>query len=152
MAQFPSATVSFNLAPGASLGHAVDAIKAEEAKLDLPPSIETGFQGAAEAFRASLTSTLLLILAAVVTMYIVLGVLYESTSPSDSLHSALGGPGRTAGPMVAVVTWRGLHHRIVPDRHRKKNAIRCRLRLDANVAGLAPARDPSACLLRFPVL
>ena len=68
VAQFPSATVSFNLAPGASLGSAVDAIKAEEAKLDLPPSVETSFQGAAEAFRASLTSTLLLILAAVVTM------------------------------------------------------------------------------------
>ena len=61
-----------------SLGEAVEAIKAEQAAMDMPASIETSFQGAALAFQASLSNTLLLILAAIVTMYIVLGVLYES--------------------------------------------------------------------------
>jgi multidrug efflux pump len=76
--QFPAATVSFNTAPGVALGDAVAAIKAEELAMGMPASIETSFQGAALAFQASLSNTLLLILAAVVTMYIVLGVLYES--------------------------------------------------------------------------
>ncbi len=78
LSQFSAATVSFNLAAGASLGDAVAAIKAAEAEIGLPASIQTSFQGAALAFQASLTNTLLLILAAIVTMYIVLGVLYES--------------------------------------------------------------------------
>jgi len=99
--QFPSATVSFNLTPGASLGHAVDAIKAEETKLNLPPSVETSFQGAAEAFRASLTSTLLLILAAVVTMYIVLGVLYESYIHPVTILSTL--PSAGLGALLALL-------------------------------------------------
>jgi len=101
VAQFPSATVSFNLAAGASLGHAVDAIKAEEVKLNLPPSVETSFQGAAEAFRASLTSTLLLILAAVVTMYIVLGVLYESYIHPVTILSTL--PSAGLGALLALL-------------------------------------------------
>ena len=78
LGQFPANTVSFNLAKGYSLGQAVDAIEKAEKELKLPASVRTSFQGAASAFRASLLSTLLLILAAVVTMYIVLGVLYES--------------------------------------------------------------------------
>ncbi len=68
--QFPAATVSFNLAEGMSLGHAVEVIEQVEQEIGLPAGIQTHFQGAAEAFRASLSSTLLLILAAVVTMYI----------------------------------------------------------------------------------
>src|SRR5258708_14867405 len=76
--QFPAATISFNLARGASLGDAVRAIEGAQAEIGLPPSVRTSFQGAALAFRASLTNTLWLILAAVVAMYIVLGVLYES--------------------------------------------------------------------------
>ena len=76
--QFPAATISFNLARGVSLGDAVDAIEAVEREIGLPASVQTGFQGAAASFRDSLASTLLLVLAAVVTMYIVLGVLYES--------------------------------------------------------------------------
>src|SRR5438046_1843107 len=67
LGQFPAATISFNLAPGASLGAAVSAIEAQA--LDLPESVRTGFQGAALAFRASLANELLLILAAIVTMY-----------------------------------------------------------------------------------
>ena len=78
LGQFPSATISFNIAPGYSLGHAVDAIRAAQQEIGLPASVQTRFQGAALAFQASLDNTLLLILAAIVTMYIVLGVLYES--------------------------------------------------------------------------
>jgi multidrug efflux pump len=76
--QFPSTTLSFNLAPRASLGDAIEAITQEQAKLDLPASIETHWQGATQAFRTSLSNTLFLLLAAVVTVYILLGVLYES--------------------------------------------------------------------------
>ncbi|WP_022976018.1 MdtB/MuxB family multidrug efflux RND transporter permease subunit [Nevskia ramosa] len=101
VAQFPSATVSFNLAPGAALGAAVDAIKAEEAKLDLPVSVETSFQGAAAAFQASLSSTLLLVLAAVVTMYIVLGVLYESFIHPLTILSTL--PSAGLGALLALL-------------------------------------------------
>ncbi len=78
LGQFPAATVSFNLAPGHSLGDATQAIRAAERQLQMPLSVQTSFQGAALAFQSSLSSTLLLILAAIVTVYIVLGVLYES--------------------------------------------------------------------------
>src|SRR5215475_9600648 len=76
--QFPSVTLSFNLAPGFSLGHAVRAIKNAEQQIGLPASIRASFQGTAQAFQASLSSQPLLILAALITVYIVLGVLYES--------------------------------------------------------------------------
>ena len=104
VAQFPAATISFNLAPGASLGEAVRAIKAQEAALDLPPSIETSFQGAALAFEASLGNTLLLILAAVVTVYIVLGVLYESTIHPLTILSTL--PSAGVGALLALLAAR----------------------------------------------
>lgn len=78
MGQFPTATVSFNLTPGSSLSEAVEAIVATETDMQIPPSIQTRFQGAAMAFQSSLSSTLWLIVAAIVTMYIVLGILYES--------------------------------------------------------------------------
>ncbi|OAI50814.1 multidrug transporter [Betaproteobacteria bacterium SCGC AG-212-J23] len=99
--QFPAATVSFNLAPGASLGHAVDAIQAVERDIGLPPSVQTAFQGAAASFRDSLSSTLLLILAAVVTMYIVLGVLYESYIHPVTILSTL--PTATVGALAALI-------------------------------------------------
>ena len=104
VAQFPSATLSFNLAPGASLGDAVEAIKREVAAADLPGSVETSFQGAALAFQASLTSTLLLILAAIVTMYIVLGVLYESTIHPLTILSTL--PSAGLGALLALLAFR----------------------------------------------
>ncbi|MEJ2388231.1 MAG: efflux RND transporter permease subunit, partial [Chromatiaceae bacterium] len=78
LGQFPAATISFNVAPGASLGSAVEAIEAAQRELEAPPSLQTSFQGAAVAFRTSLGNEVFLLLAAVVTMYIVLGVLYES--------------------------------------------------------------------------
>ena len=99
--QFPAATVSFNLAPGASLGAAVAAINEAQAALGLPASIETSFQGAALAFQASLTNTLLLILAAVVTMYIVLGVLYENAVHPITILSTL--PSAGVGALLALM-------------------------------------------------
>jgi multidrug efflux pump len=99
--QFPAVTLSFNLAPGASLGEAVEAIEAAEREIGLPASIQTRFQGAAEAFRASLDSTLLLILAAVVTMYIVLGVLYESYIHPITILSTL--PSAGVGALLALL-------------------------------------------------
>ncbi|MBL8277532.1 MAG: MdtB/MuxB family multidrug efflux RND transporter permease subunit [Pelomonas sp.] len=104
VAQFPSSTVSFNLAPGASLGEAVKAIRAEVDALQLPLSVETRFEGAALAFQASLTSTLLLILAAIVTMYIVLGVLYESTIHPLTILSTL--PSAGLGALLALLAFR----------------------------------------------
>src|SRR5262249_48388179 len=76
--QFPVVTLSFNLAPGASLGEATRAIQEAEAEIQLPASIHSAFQGTAAAFQNSLSSEPWLILAAVITVYIVLGVLYES--------------------------------------------------------------------------
>jgi multidrug efflux pump len=104
LAQFPATTLSFNLAPGVALGEAVEAIKAEQAALQLPAGIETRFQGAALAFEASLRNTLLLILAAVVTMYIVLGVLYESYIHPLTILSTL--PSAGLGALLALLAMR----------------------------------------------
>ncbi|WP_329813072.1 multidrug efflux RND transporter permease subunit [Stenotrophomonas sp. SMYL36] len=98
--QFPAATLSFNLAPGASLGEAVEAVHAARAHVDLPQSIELRLQGAAAAFSSSLSSTLWLILAAVVVMYIVLGVLYESFIHPVTILSTL--PSATVGALAAL--------------------------------------------------
>ncbi|MGM8228319.1 multidrug efflux RND transporter permease subunit [Cellvibrio sp. ARAG 10.3] len=99
--QFPSTTVSFNLATGASLGEAIDAIETAQQELAMPAALELRFQGAAEAFRASLSNTLWLILAAVVTMYIVLGVLYESFIHPVTILSTL--PSATVGALLALL-------------------------------------------------
>ncbi|TMH40290.1 MAG: MdtB/MuxB family multidrug efflux RND transporter permease subunit [Betaproteobacteria bacterium] len=101
LGQFPAATISFNLAAGASLGGAVDAISAVEREIGLPASVQTDFQGAAASFRESLGSTLLLVLAAVVTMYIVLGVLYESYIHPVTILSTL--PTATVGALAALL-------------------------------------------------
>ncbi|WP_312904757.1 MdtB/MuxB family multidrug efflux RND transporter permease subunit [Stutzerimonas nitrititolerans] len=99
--QFPAVTLSFNLAEGVSLGEAVEVIECVEAQIGLPAGIQSHFQGAAEAFRASLSSTLLLILAAVVTMYIVLGVLYESYIHPITILSTL--PSAAVGALLALL-------------------------------------------------
>jgi len=99
--QFPAATVSFNLAPGVSLGEAVTAVYQAEAALGLPKSIVTYFQGAALAFQASLSNELLLILAAVVVVYIVLGVLYESFVHPITILSTL--PSAGIGALLALM-------------------------------------------------
>ncbi len=99
--QFPAVTLSFNLADGVSLGEAVEVIEGVEAEIGLPAGIQSRFQGAAEAFRVSLSSTLLLILAAVVTMYIVLGVLYESYIHPITILSTL--PSAAVGALLALL-------------------------------------------------
>jgi multidrug efflux pump len=99
--QFPAATISFNLARGASLGDGVDAIERVEQEIGLPAAVQTEFQGAAASFRESLGSTLLLVLAAVVTMYIVLGVLYESYIHPVTILSTL--PTATVGAFAAML-------------------------------------------------
>jgi multidrug efflux pump len=102
--QFPNVTISFNLAPGVSLGEAVRAFEATKAEIGLPASIQAGFQGTAEAFRASLTNEPLVILAALVTVYIVLGVLYESYIHPITILSTL--PSAGVGALLALLICR----------------------------------------------
>ncbi len=101
LAQFPAATVSFDLAPDASLGEAVTAIRAAEKALAMPESFITRFQGAALAFESALGNELLLVLAAIVTMYIVLGVLYESFVHPVTILSTL--PSAGVGALIALI-------------------------------------------------
>jgi multidrug efflux pump len=98
--QFPSATISFDVAPGYSLGDAVAAIEAAEKQMQMPASIQASFQGTAQAFRASLANEPLLILAAVITVYIVLGVLYESYVHPLTILSTL--PSAGVGAILAL--------------------------------------------------
>ncbi len=102
--QFPSVTVSFNLERGASLGQAVKAVEAAEHELGLPASIRGSFQGTAQAFKNSLASEPLLILAALVTVYIVLGVLYESYIHPVTILSTL--PSAGVGALLALLLLR----------------------------------------------
>jgi multidrug efflux pump len=160
LAQFPATTVSFNLAPSVSLGAAVSAIEETERTLGMPSSIRTTFQGAALAFRSNLSNELLLLVAAVLVMYIVLGVLYESfihpitilsTLPSAGIGALLAlmlfGDDLTIIALIGIILLIGIV---------KKNAI---LMIDFAIVaqhdeGLAP-RDAiyKACLLRFrPIL
>ena len=156
LGQFPTATVSFNLAKGASLSGAVDAITETEMEMGLPASIQTRFQGAAMAFQSSLSSTLWLILAAIVTMYIVLGILYESYIHPITILSTLPSAGIGAllalmlfGKDLSVIAIIGI---ILLIGIVKKNAI---MMIDfALVAereeGLSPENAIfQACLLRF---
>jgi multidrug efflux pump len=160
LAQFPATTVSFNLAPNASLGAAVTAIENAERTLGMPGSIHTTFQGAALAFRSNLSNELLLLVAAVLVMYIVLGVLYESfihpitilsTLPSAGIGALLAlmlfGDDLTIIALIGIILLIGIV---------KKNAI---LMIDFAVVaqrdeGLAPREAIyKACLLRFrPIL
>ncbi len=160
LAQFPATTVSFNLAPEASLGAAVSAIEKAERQLGLPNSIRTTFQGAALAFRSNLNNELLLLVAAVLVMYIVLGVLYESfihpitilsTLPSAGIGALLAlmlaGDDLTIIALIGIILLIGIV---------KKNAI---LMIDFAVVaerdqGLSPREAIyQACLLRFrPIL
>ncbi|MDM7857488.1 multidrug efflux RND transporter permease subunit [Thiopseudomonas acetoxidans] len=99
--QFPAVSVSFNLSPGVSLGEAVAVIEQAQFDLVMPDAIQSHFQGAAAAFRSSLSSTLWLILAAVVTMYLVLGVLYESYIHPITILSTL--PSAAIGALLALL-------------------------------------------------
>ncbi|SFB36574.1 MdtB/MuxB family multidrug efflux RND transporter permease subunit [Pseudomonas sp. NFPP24] len=99
--QFPAVMMSFNLAPGVALGKGVELINQTRKDIGMPVGVQTQFQGAAQAFEASLSSTLLLILAAVVTMYIVLGVLYESYIHPITILSTL--PSAAVGALLALL-------------------------------------------------
>ena len=160
LGQFPAATISFNLGNGASLGDAVEVIHKTEKDLKLPIGLQTSFQGAAQAFQASLSGTVLLILAAIITMYIVLGVLYESYIHPVTILSTL--PSAGVGALVALsisdnpLGIIGIIGIILLIGIVKKNAIMIiDFALEAErVHGMAP-RDAiyQACLLRFrPIL
>ena len=101
--QFPAVTLSFNLAPGAALGHAVEAIRTAERRIGLPLSVHPAFQGTAQAFQASLANEPILILAAIITVYIVLGVLYESYIHPITILSGL--PSAVRGARYAAGAW-----------------------------------------------
>ena len=160
LAQFPAATISFNLAPSASLGDAVVAIRKVEKSVNLPVSFITRFQGAALAFESSLANEQLLILAAIITMYIVLGVLYESFIHPITILSTL--PSAGVGALIALIIADtdfdiiGLIGIVLLIGIVKKNAI---MMIDFALhaereEGLTP-RDAihQACLLRFrPIL
>ncbi|MDE2343823.1 MAG: MdtB/MuxB family multidrug efflux RND transporter permease subunit [Betaproteobacteria bacterium] len=160
LGQFPAATVSFNLAQNISLGQAVDAINGAIRTLGLPLSVETRFQGAARAYQKSLSSTLLLILAAIVTMYIVLGVLYESYIHPVTILSTL--PSAGVGALLALALTGhdlgvlGIIGIILLIGIVKKNAIMMiDFALDAQRNQGLSALDAirQACLLRFrPIL
>lgn len=160
LGQFPATTVSFNLAPGASLGNAVNAITAAEKTLNFPPSLVTTFKGAALAFQSSLGNEVFLVLAALIAVYIVLGVLYESfihpvtilsTLPSAGIGALLflwiAGDGLDVIGIIGIVLLIGIV---------KKNAIMMiDFALHAERVEGKSARDSiyEACILRFrPIL
>ena len=99
--QFPAITLSFNLAPGQALGQAVDSIQALIAQLRVPPTVNGSFQGTAQAFQASLSSMPLLVAAAILVVYIVLGILYESYIHPITILSAL--PSAGVGALVMLM-------------------------------------------------
>jgi len=160
LGQFPASTVSFNLAPGASLGEAVTAIKQAQSDIGLPLGVISSFQGAALAFQSSLSNEIFLILAAIVTVYIVLGVLYESFIHPLTILSTLPSAGigallalMAAGEELTIVAIIGI---ILLIGIVKKNAI---MMIDfALEAERHEGKSPreaiyQACLLRFrPIL
>ncbi len=154
--QFPATTVSFNLAPGKSLGQAVEAIEQAKRELGWPLSVQIDYQGAAQAFQASLGNTLWLILAAIVTVYIVLGVLYESYIHPLTILSTLPSAGvgallalRLTGNDLGVIAIIGI---ILLIGIVKKNAIMMiDFALEAERRQGLPPEEAiyQACLLRF---
>jgi multidrug efflux pump len=154
--QFPAVTISFNLAKGVALGEAVDAINAAAAELGLPPSVRPGFAGTAQAFRESLATEPALIVAALITVYIVLGVLYESYIHPVTILSTL--PSAGVGALLALIVCRiefsviALIGIILLIGIVKKNAI---MMIDFALEaerdqGLSPTEAIfQACLLRF---
>jgi multidrug efflux pump len=160
LSQFPANTISFNVPAGGSLGEAVTAIRQAEKEIGVPASVITSFQGAASAFESSLSNELFLILAAILTMYIILGVLYESFIHPITILSTLPSAGigallalLVAGTSLGVIGIIGI---ILLIGIVKKNAIMMiDFALDAERnEGLAPPEAIyQACLLRFrPIL
>jgi multidrug efflux pump len=160
MGQFPANTISFNVRAGESLGSAVTAIHKAEAEIGMPESIVTSFQGAASAFESSLSNELLLIAAAILTMYIILGILYESFIHPITILSTL--PSAGIGALLALMLVGsdlgviGIIGIILLIGIVKKNAIMMiDFALDAERNEGRPPREAiyQACLLRFrPIL
>jgi multidrug efflux pump len=158
--QFPSTVVSFNLAPGKALGDAVTAVHRVEQRINMPPSINATFQGTAAAFQTSLSNEPLLILAALVTVYIVLGVLYESYIHPITIISTL--PSAGVGALLALMITRtefsviALIGIILLIGIVQKNAIMMidfALDAERNQGKSAEEAIYTACLLRFrPIL
>ncbi len=154
--QFPATTISFNTAPGYSLGAAITAIQQAEAKTGLPMSFITAFQGTAAAFQSSLSNEVFLIIAAVIAMYIVLGVLYESFIHPITILSTL--PSAGVGALLSLMLLRydldviAIIGIILLIGIVKKNAIMMiDFALEAERVEGLPPRDAiyQACLLRF---
>ncbi len=160
LGQFPANTISFNVPPGGSLGKTVSAIRVAQKEIGLPASVITSFQGAASAFESSLSNELFLILAAIVVMYIILGVLYESFIHPITILSTL--PSAGIGALLALMLTGqdlgviGIIGIILLIGIVKKNAIMMiDFALDAERNEGLPAREAiyQACLLRFrPIL
>ncbi len=158
--QFPVASISFNVAPNVSLGDAVNAIEQTKKTIELPLSIRTTYQGAALAFKASLENTVWLIVAAIITVYIVLGVLYESYIHPVTILSTL--PSAGVGALLALIMSGndldiiGIIGIILLIGIVKKNAIMMiDFALDAERKQRLSPREAifQACLLRFrPIL
>jgi multidrug efflux pump len=160
LGQFPATTISFNLAPGQALGEAVTTIREAEKEIGVPASVLTTFQGAALAFQASLDNEIVLIIAAIATMYIVLGVLYESYIHPITILSTLPSAGvgallalMLAGSDLGVIGIIGI---ILLIGIVKKNAIMMidfALDAERNEGKSPRAAIHQACLLRFrPIL
>ncbi|MGH8796709.1 MAG: efflux RND transporter permease subunit, partial [Caldimonas sp.] len=155
VAQYPASTLNFDTAPGASLGHAVDAIRAAAKDIGLPPSLTMTFLGASGAYERSLSNQLWLILAAVVCVYIVLGVLYESYVHPLTILSTL--PSAGVGALLALIVTGndlgviGIIGIILLIGIVKKNAIMMvDVALEKRRDGAVPeAAIHEACLLRF---
>jgi multidrug efflux pump len=154
--QFPATTISFNLAPGAFLGEAIAAIETAKQQIGLPISVQADYQGTMLAFSTSLSNTLWLILAAIVTVYIVLGVLYESYIHPVTILSTL--PSAGVGALLALMLSDndlgiiGIIGIILLIGIVKKNAIMMiDFALDAERRQGKTAREAiyQACLLRF---
>jgi multidrug efflux pump len=153
--QYPSVTISFNLAPNVSLGQATEAIEAAERSINFPATINASFQGTAAAFQSSLASEPLLILAALVTVYIVLGVLYESYIHPITILSTL--PSAGVGALLALLLTgselnvMGLIGIILLIGIVKKNAIMMiDFALETERTGKSPAESIyEACMRRF---
>jgi multidrug efflux pump len=154
--QFPAVTISFNVAPGDSLGNAVAAIQAAQARIGLPDRVHADFAGTAQAFNEALASEPLLILAAIITVYIVLGVLYESYIHPVTIISTL--PSAGVGALLALIVCRSdfsviaLIGIVLLIGIVKKNAIMMiDFALEAERAeGMSPEKAiHQACLLRF---
>jgi HAE1 family hydrophobic/amphiphilic exporter-1 len=155
LGQLPAVTISFNLGPGKALGDAVDAVKGLERELRMPATLATSFQGTAQAFQASLTGLGVLLLVAVVVIYLVLGILYESFIHPITILSGL--PSAGVGALLTLILFRmelnlyGFVGIIMLIGIVKKNAImQIDFALEAQRAGKSP-RDAiyEGCVLRF---